>query len=149
MKAHWPAVAQRLVTLLPTLPGYTNVAVYDGPPVTEDAPLQYVTVGWVDGEVAGTYSQDRSGDGVLVEESGQVHSTFVAQSGDTDLPSVRSSAFALVDALADSIAADQTLGVLPYGSTSSVTASVVPVQNSAGAAVSLIVTLTYFAARSR
>jgi len=52
----WPVIVARLLELLPTLDGWAGVEVYDGPPVTRDAPADYCTVGFVlDEDVAGSY----------------------------------------------------------------------------------------------
>lgn len=145
MSAAWPKVVNRLVSLLPTLPGWSQVAVYDGPPVTADAPADYVTVGFVLGEdFGGSYEQARGLDGSVPEESGTVRSEVVCLTGDVDLPAVRARAFALVDAWEASIAADQTLGVLAPSSTSALSVDVAPAQTTSGAEQRLTVTLTYF-----
>jgi hypothetical protein len=65
----WPLVLGRLLTLLPTLSGWTGVAVYDGPPVTADVPIDYVTVGWVPGEdFGGSFEQVDEPGGMLTRE---------------------------------------------------------------------------------
>ena len=147
MSAAWPTVADRLVALLPTLPGWTGVPVYDGPPVTADVPPTYVTVGFVVGEdFGGSYEQTRNGEGWqgALEESGTVRSEVVCTTGDTDLPTMRSRAFALVDAWDAAIADDETLGVLGPSATSSLAVDVQPIQNTGGTVQRLTVTLSYF-----
>lgn len=139
----WPAVAARLAELLPTLPGYEGVTVYDGPPVTEARPLSYVTVGYVEDDNAGRYETERRND-YRVEERGDVVCHFVAQSGSTNLPFVRAQAFALVDALDTALRADQTLGgVLSADGTCTLSAEVGSVQNAKGSAQSVVVTVSY------
>ena len=149
MSAMWPILVDRLVSLLPTLPGWSGVAVYDGPPVTADAPVDYVTVGYVLGEdFGGTYEQTRNGEGGwqrALEESGTVRSEVVCTTGDVDLPSVRARAFALVDAWDAEIARDETLGVLGPSSSSSLSVDVEPAQTTGGAVQRLTVTFSYFA----
>lgn len=144
MSAAWPVVKRRLVNLMPTLPGWSQVSVYDGPPVTGEVPTAYITVGYVVGEdFGGTYEQSR-GVGNLLEELGSVRCELVCSTGNVDLASVESTSFALVDALEQSIANDQTLGVLHPSSTSSLAVDVQPAQTTAGATQRLTVTLNYF-----
>ena len=145
----WPQVVDRLVTLLPTLPGWLGVTVYDGPPVTQDAPANYVTVGYVVGEdMAGDYEQtDTAGD--LTEESGTVRSEIVCTTGNVDLPSVRARAFQLADAWRAEIRRDGTLGgVLTLGGSSSLAVDVQPAQTTAGSVQRLTVTLSYMSRSS-
>lgn len=143
MSAAWPVVLNRLLVLLPTLPGWSDVEVFDGQPVTGDAPTSFVTVGFVEGEdYGGNYDRVR-GAADLLEENGAIRSEIVCWSGDVDLPTVRAKAFALADAWEATVAADQTLGVLPPSSTSSLAVDVAPKQT-AGSQQRLVVTLTYF-----
>ena len=145
MSAAWPLVKNRLVVLLPDLPGWSGVSVYSGPPVTGDAPTRYVTVGFVPGEdFAGSYEQTYTPGGLL-EEVGTVRSEVVCATGDVDLPAMEADAFALVDAWEASITADGTLGVLPQGSTSALSVDVEPSQTTSAAAQRLVVTLSYTA----
>lgn len=145
MSAAWPVLIDRLVSLLPTLPGWAGVEVYDGPPVTADDPTDYVTVGYVVGEdFGGTYEQSRGLDGCMLEESGTIRSELVCQTGEVDLPSVRARAFLLVDAWEAEIARDKSLGVLAPSSTSSLSVDVAPAQTTSGAVQRLTVTLSYF-----
>lgn len=141
----WPLIVDRLLVLLPTLPGWSQVAVYDGPPVTADAPTSFVTVGFVlDEDNAGSFEPlPTLGD--LDEESGSVVSEIVCTTGDVDLPSVRARAFALFDAWKDAIERDPTLGVLSQSSTTSLTVDVRPAQTTSGAVQRLAVTLGYLA----
>lgn len=144
MSAAWPVVLNRLLVLLPTLPGWSGVEVFDGPPTTGDAPKSFVTVGFVQGEdYGGNYDRTR-GTANLLEENGAIRSEIVCWTGDVDLPTTRAQAFALADAWEAAVAADQTLGVLPPSSTSSLTVDVAPVQTTSGAEQRLVVTLTYF-----
>lgn len=145
MSAAWPVIVGRLVELLPALPGWGSVAVYDGPPVTADTPDAYVTVGFVVGEdFGGTYEQAVELGG-LRTESGTVRSEVVCGTGDVDLPAVRGRAFALVDAWEAEVRRDETLGVLLPSSTASLAVDVAPAQTTGGAVQRLTVTLSYFA----
>lgn len=148
MAAAWPLVVNRLVAHLPSLPGWSGVTVVDGQAIGADYPGDFVTVGFVDGEdFAGTYEQTRNGEGGwqgALEETGTVRSELACQTGDVDLPGMRARAFALVDAWEAWVSADETLGVLGHSSTSSLAVDVQPIQNQAGTAQRLTVTLSYF-----
>jgi len=141
----WPVVHARLVALLPALAGWSAVQVFDGPPITGDTPNDYATVGYaLAEESAGTFSHERSGGGYQVEETGTVRCELVSLSGQTDLTDVRARAFALMDALEESIRSDQTLGVMPQGSTAALEVDVVPIQTDRGAQQRLPFTVRYF-----
>lgn len=144
MAVAWPGVKVRLVELLPTLPGFEDVFVLDGPFVSGEDPPRWVTVGWQDStedDSAGSYQQTQTGPGgYLSEETGTVLMEFAAVTGDPEMPS----AFGLVDALQDSVQADQTLGLLTPGSTVTLVVEVVQEQNASGAAQRLLVGLNYF-----
>lgn len=143
--AAWPLVRDRLVAVLPTLPGWTGVTVQHGQQVTGSAPGDFVTVGYVPGEdFAGSYEQTRPG-AWNVEETGTVRSQVVSASGDTDIAAREARVFALADAWEAWLTANPTLGVLSASSTASLSVDVEPVQNSAGAAARLIVTVAYLA----
>lgn len=140
----WPLVVAALVDLLPTLPGWDDVEVYDGPPVTEDAPTAWVTVGFVDDEDAGSYNEELSPLGnVFTIESGEVRCSLNVVSGEVSLATVRASAFALVDELRESMREDPTLGVLPAGSTTGLEVRVASAQNSQGSGQRLDLNVTY------
>lgn len=149
MSAAWPRVVNRLVSHLPTLPGWSQVAVYDGQPVTGDTPTAFVTVGFVASEdFAGSYEQTRNGDGGwqgALQESGTVRSELICLTGDVDLPGERADAFTLVDAWEAWVSADETLGVLGPSSTSSLAVDVQPQQTTGGSVQRLTVTLSYLA----
>lgn len=141
----WPSVKSRLVALLPTLPGWAGVSVYNGPVVTGDAPTSFATVGFVPGEdFGGSYEQERgAGDAPL--EVGTVRTEIVVSDGGTDLPAVESRAFALMDAWQAEVDRDPRLGVLRQGSTSALTVDVQPSQTTGGAVQRLTATLSYTA----
>ena len=146
MATQWPRVVARLLTLLPTLPGWSAVAVYDGLPITLDTPTDYITVGYVanPNQVAGAYSTVQDPNGFQWAETGTVESQLNCTTGDADLPGMRARAFALADALDASVRADRTLGgTLSPAGTSELDVSVESLENGAGTAMSLLLTLHY------
>ena len=143
MNAALPEVIDRLVVLLPSLPGWFATT-YDGEPVTADAPLDYVTVGFVDDEDFGGTLEPVPGPGDLYEETGTVRSEIVCQTGDVDMPAVRARAFTLFNLWLAEVRRDGTLG-LPSVAASFLSGDLQPVQNTNGSAVRLAVTLTYTA----
>ena len=145
MAAQWPRVVARLLTLLPTLPGWSAVTIYDGLPITLDVPTDFVTVGYVAGQVAGNYSSVQDPNGFQWAETGDVQSQLNCATGDSDLSGVRARAFVLADALDASVRADRTLGgVLSPAGTSELSVQVESLENAAGTAQSLLLTLHYF-----
>lgn len=144
--AWWPIVQARLVTLLPTLPAFAGVTIYDGPAVDDGASKSYATIGHVEsGDVGGSYSQPDSTVDTMRQELGEVLCELVAWTGDVDLPTVRAKAFSLADALDATIRADQTLGVLPTSSTTSLSVDVLPRQDHIGSEQRLLLTVHYTA----
>lgn len=142
MAVAWPTVRARLAAALPAVVG-AGVTVYDGPVVTGDTPSAYLTVAHqpsLEDETAGSYEQTQTGpDGYLSEETGTVLMELAAVTGDSTVPS----AFTAADAIHAWVQADQTLGVLTPGSTSSLSVEVLQAQNTAGAVQRLLLTLTY------
>lgn len=144
MATQWPLLASRLVALLPTLSGWSAVSVFDGPPVTGDTPTSYCTVGFIEDEDAGGYTDDQATAGnTLTTESGAIRCRLVVVSGDTDLSALRTAAFALVDALRASLRSDPTAGVLPAGSMTSLEVNVRSAQNDRGAGQALDFVVSY------
>lgn len=143
--AAWPSVVARLIAHLPTLPGWSGVEVFDGPPVTRSAPSDYVTVGFVVGEdFGGSYEQSRPG-AFDVEEAGTVRCELVSTTGDVDLAGRRARAFQLVDAWEAWVTANPTLGVLLPSSSASLAVDVQPIQDGSSATQRLTVTVSYLA----
>lgn len=143
MATQWPLVAQRLVALLPTLPGWDQVAVFDGPPITGDDPPFYCTVGYVEDDQSGNYTTTQDPNGFQRIEAGEVRSQLVCRTGEDDLAGMRTQAFALTDALDAAIRADRRLGVLSPQGTSDLVVDVLSVQNEAGTAQALVIALHY------
>lgn len=146
MAVLWPAVYAWELAALPTLPGWSDVAVYDGPPVTGDDPEWYVTVGWVNDPEAGTWQRQRAPSGMEMLEEGDIRSTLTCQTGDVDLASMRTKAFDLINEFAATVEVDRSLGgILPPQSEVSVAATVQSIQNPQGSAQSVTFALHYYA----
>lgn len=144
MAAQWPLIVAHLVELLPTLPGWDQVTVFDGPPITGDDPPSYATVGYVENDQAGTYTQVQDPDGFSRQEGGDVRSQLVCRTGDDDLAGMRTLLFSLVDALDDHIRADRRLdGVLSPQGTSELVVDVLSLQTETGTAQTAVIALHY------
>jgi hypothetical protein len=146
MTTAWPNVVNWLVANLPTITGLPSAYVFDGPPVTGDNPLVYITVGWVpEGAegLAGQYTQARSYDGLLTSEQGSVRCDLVANTGDDGVAAVRTQAFAIADLIAGYFAHDQTLGGVLYNGSVTLTVDVVAAANQQGVAQGLVLTVAY------
>jgi hypothetical protein len=141
----WPTVVARLVEHLPSLPGWADVAVFDGPKLQPDDPFSFVTVAFVEGEDFGGSFEQSTPESWPWEEAGTVRSELVVWSGDEGQSGIRARAFDLFGAWQDWVVDDHTLGVLSPSSTASLAVDVQPVQNTAGAAQRLTVTLSYLA----
>ena len=142
----WPKVADALLVLLPTLTGWADVTVRDGPFLQPPTDPAYCTVGAVDDEVGGgTFEQEPGTVTGLLEESGTVRCEIAVGTGADDLPVVRAQAFALIDAVDFAVRADQTLsGALGPDGVVTVGGDVLPVQNTSGTAVRLVLAVSYF-----
>lgn len=146
MSAQWPRVIDQLVTVAPTLDGWNSgVSVFDGPPDKAEAELDYLTVGYVEDDQAGTYTLTQNDDGWQWNETGTIRSQLTCRSGDTDVPANRVRAFELADAFEAYVRADRTLGgtLSPEGTTD-LSVEVLSAQSSNGANFQLVLTLTYF-----
>lgn len=141
----WPQVKAKIAATIPTLSGLpADVEVVAGPPVTGDAPEKYVTVGFVDGDNAGTYQTALEYDGFVRREVGEVRSQIVAQLGDSDSSLAETDAFAIAEAIDAWTRDDRTLGgVLSPDSVVETTVEVHSVTNANGTATVLIHSLRY------
>lgn len=144
MRTIWGDVVDRALVLLPTLPGWSDVTVYDGPVSDKAFPKDFVTVGFVDGEdVSGSFEPTPMlGD--IEEEVGSLRSELVCQTGDNDLSGMRRRAFGFVNALKAELVRDPTFGV-PDVLSMSLSADMLPVQNGEGSAVRVALILSYTA----
>ncbi|MGZ4617175.1 MAG: hypothetical protein ACXV3F_00295 [Frankiaceae bacterium] len=144
MAAQWPHVKAWLAATIPTLSGLSDVQVFTGPPVSGEDPDRYVTIGYVTDDKGGTYQQVQSDDGFVWQETGEIHSQIVAQSGDEDESIAEGGAFAIADAIDAAIRNDRRLGnTLSPDSTVESVVEVLSVSNAAGTATALVHTLRY------
>lgn len=145
MATQWPVVKARLVALLPTLAGWDAVKVFNGKPVTDAKPAQYVTVGYATAENVGTFSTTQSEDGFRRGETGLIISRLVCNSGSTKQAANEAAAFALMDALDAYIRSDRRLGntLSPEG-TADLVVDVEAASNRQGTGIALVFTLTYY-----
>jgi hypothetical protein len=140
----WSDVYQGLLTLLPSLPAFAGVPVYDGQPITNDAPTAWVSVGYVIDDTAGQFAQVRDTSDFATIETGDIKCHLAAVDGGTDLPATRSKAFGLLAAWQAALDADQTIGgAIPAGSVVNLSTAVLDPQNTQGSATSLLVTVNY------
>lgn len=146
MTAQWPLVVAKLLAVLPTLSGWdaTNVTVHDGPPDTDSPTLDYMTVGYVSDDQAGTYSLSQNDSGFQWDETGTVRCQLVCRDGETGVAGMRVRAFQLADVLETYVRSDRTLGkTLSPDGTIDVNSEVQTVQSTAGVKVSIVFTLQY------
>lgn len=140
----WPDVYAALLAFLPTLSAFNGVPIYDGQPITQDAPLTWVTVGYVTDDGAGTFQQTRDTGGFATVEAGSINCHLAAVDGGTDLSVTRTKAFTLFAAWQSAVEHDQTLGGrLPLGTVVDLGVQVADPQNQQGSATSLVVTVSY------
>jgi hypothetical protein len=141
VSAYWPLVQARLVELLPDLLP-DGVVVFDGPSAGgEKGAKQYATVGATSDGDGGSYEQpDSPVSGNFRQERGEVLCELVDWSGDVSVAAKRTEVFGWADLLEASIRADQRLGVLPAGSTSTLAGQLVMTPTAAR----LVVAISYF-----
>ncbi|HET6914866.1 MAG TPA: hypothetical protein VFH56_02135 [Acidimicrobiales bacterium] len=144
--AAWPAVKAAIAAGAAALPAFADAEIYVGPQATNDAPLKFFEVGFVNDENnAGTYARALAYDGTVWSETGDVRSTITANAGDSDPSIAEADAFTMADALAAWIQGDPTLGrVLSPDSEVHVAVDVLSISNArGGTATELVLTLTY------
>lgn len=140
----WPQVYTGLLSLLPTLPELSEVAIFDGQPVSNDNPMVWITVGFRTDDGAGAYTVEHDPSGGGWVETGTVLCHVASNAGDTDPSVARDAAFGYVAAWQKALESDQTLGgVLTVGSVITLGVQVLGVQNEQGSATGLLVTVNY------
>jgi len=143
--AAWPSVKAAIYAGALSLPEFADASVYNGPQVTSEASLKKLEVGFVNDENnAGTYERAPAYDGSVWSETGEVRSTIVAQSGDSDPSIAEGDAFTMADALDAWIQANRTLGgALSLDSDIRTSIDVLTISNARGTATELVYVLTY------
>lgn len=145
LQPRWPDVYTALLALLPTLPGFTGVQVYDGQFVGNDYPTDYVTVGFQSDDGAGSFIQQPDPSCFATTEVGDIKCLMSSNSGDTDPAADRARVFAMFTALQTEVTRDQTLrgALADCNHVVTLSAQVVALENTAGAASSLLVSVAY------
>ena len=144
MASQWPRVVDRLVQLLPTLSGWEDVVVYDGPPTRDPPPLNYATVGYSEMGEGGNYSTAQDSDGFQIDENGTIITELTFFSGSQVVSDARALMFTALDSVDAAVRADRRLGVLSQEGTSSFNVSVTPVWDGQGSAVRAQFSLIYY-----
>lgn len=140
----WPDIYDALLNLVSTLPALSGVEVFDGQPISNDTPLDYIVVGFVADDTSGSYRQTREASGVATMETGEIRCHFVSQAGDSDPTLTRARAFQMVSYVQAALESDVTLsGLLEPTTVFDLNVDVMAVQSSAGSAQSLLVTIAY------
>ena len=143
--AAWPSVKAAIYAGAQSLPEFADVSIYVGPTPTDEAPAKAFEVGFVNDENnAGTYERTPAYDGTVWSETGEVRSTIVAQSGDSDPSIAEGDAFTMADALDEWIQANRTLGgALSPDSDIRTSIDVLTISNARGTATELVYVLIY------
>jgi hypothetical protein len=143
--AAWPAVKAALASGASTLSAFSETSIYIGPQATKAAPRRKFEVGFVNDEnTAGTYGRSPVYDGTAWSETGEVRSTIVAQTGDSDPSIAEADAFAMADALDAWVQSDRTLGgVLSPDCDVHTATDVLSISNARGTATELVYVLRY------
>ena len=143
--AVWPLVRSALAGGAGALSAFSDALIVVGPQTSNDSAPKKFEVGFVNDENnAGTFSRSLAYDGTVWNETGDLRSTIVAQSGDSDPSFAAADAFAMADALDAWIQADRTLGgVLSPDSEVRTAVDVLSISNAAGTATELVYVLTY------
>ena len=153
LQPRWPDVYTALLALLPALPGFTGdprgtVQVYDGEFVGNDNPIDYVTVGFQSDDGAGSFIQQPDPSCFATTEVGDIKCLMSSNSGAVEPAAVaadRARVFSLFTALQTEITRDQTLrgALADCNHLVTLSAQVVALENTAGAASSLLVSVAY------
>jgi hypothetical protein len=146
MSAQWPRVAGRLFALLPTLPHWAGVQLFNDAAYDVSA-ATYATVGHAtDGTTTtrGHYTKTLSPDGVLYIEQGSVACQITTDDDGPDITDMTTLIFGLIDDLEAAIRADRTLGVLSPEGTTDLTVDLSSMQTVPGASTTLAFSVNYY-----
>ena len=145
MKLAAPLIVGAHVDVLPSLPGWSGVAVLEGAPLRRDDLREYATVGYVAGADGPTLALEPvpASQG-QTREAGTVASQLIVAAA--DVATARTRVFALLASWAQWLADDQTLGgALLKGSDLHLAVDVALATTRAGATANAVVTITYAA----
>lgn len=130
MSAQWPVVVARLVALLPTLPHWGGVQMFDDAAYDLKA-ATYATIGHAtDGTstTRGHYTKTLAPDGFRYIEQGSVACQITTDDDGPNVTSLTTLVFGLIDDLEAAIRGDRTLGVLSQEGVASLTVDVSSLQ---------------------
>lgn len=147
MSAKTDAVILALTAMWQAAPALEGVRVVDGPQANSEASPDWLFVG-ADGD-----APDEGNEAAVIEQSfmafaktkqedGEVTCAVVSVRGDTDIPSARARAYAVVSAAEDALRTDLTLGALVMHAFVSAH-QYMPAQTTDGARVRVVFTVTY------
>jgi hypothetical protein len=145
--AQWPLVVNRLLALLPTLPGWAGVvSVHDGAAYDSVKQIFATVAHSDDGQTtqAGGYTSTLHLDGVSYAETGHVACQITYNDDRATITTARGALFPLLNQLDAAIRADRTLGVLSKEGTTDLDVSILSAQTIPGAAYTVPFTLHYF-----
>lgn len=146
MSSQWPLVAARLYALLPTLPHWADVEVWDGA-AFDVSKATFATVGHATDGVqtaAGTFTKTQASDGYRVIEQGSVACQITCTDDELDQAALRTLIFGLFDDIEAAIRTDRTLGVLSDEGTTDLTVDITSMQTIPGAATTVAFTVDYY-----
>lgn len=150
----WPAVKARLVELAPTLDGWSDFTVFDGPADTSTLAVDeatmtaaWATIGFTTNDQSGECTFDQDADGYQQVERGTVHIELTVQCADNDsadLAALEARLFAALSGLKAAVRADRRLGVLSQEGFAAAVITTTPIRSTAGAAAVARVAVTYY-----
>ncbi len=142
----WPKVRAALPAFVASVHGWGSVEVFNGPPVTQGAPADWCSVGFVKDEgSAGDFNQEQGDLDGCREETGEIRCELVLKGDEGSMTELHLRASAYLDALDAALRADQSLGgLLGQGDSVVLGADFLPVQNTSGASVRVAMSIQYF-----
>lgn len=146
MATQWPRVAARLFALLPSLPHWAAVQVFDGAAYDVKSATFATVAHSTDGTTtsAGSFVKSLAQDGIQYVEQGSVACQLTCTDDGPDIVAIRSLIFTLLDDLEAAIRADRTLGVLSPEGTTDLTVDVSSMQAIPGESITLAFSIDYF-----
>lgn len=146
MATQWPRVAARLVALLPSLPHWAAVQVFDGAAYDVKAATFATVAHSTDGTTAtaGSFTTTLAADGVQYVETGSVACQLTCTDDGPDIAPIRALIFTLFNDLEAAIRADRTLGVLSPEGTTDLAVDVSSIQAIPGESTTIAFSIDYY-----